>query len=322
MTRYLLGELSESEQAALEEKYFTDPHVFEQILKTESELVDNYVRGQMSSHEREQFEHSYLAHPRRRERVKFAEALATRLDEIEAPATAAKQPAWTMSRWQRLLGVLRGQRSMLGFSTALVLLVMVGGVWFFIEGRHVRRESSQATQVDQERRERDLQQQRERELEQRVATERKQAEELTAERERLQRAQQQTTQPAPIPPLRAATAPTFVTLLLTVGGVRGAGTGQMPTLVIPPGTAQARLQLNLKENDYPNYRVSLQAVGGREIFSQQGLKPRPAKSGASFVLTVPAHKLAAGDYILTLKGVSQDGEIDDLSKSIFRVEKS
>jgi hypothetical protein len=31
MTRYLLGELSESEQSALEEKYFIDPQVFKQV---------------------------------------------------------------------------------------------------------------------------------------------------------------------------------------------------------------------------------------------------------------------------------------------------
>ena len=48
MRRYLLGELSESEQSDLEEKYFTDPQVFNQVLKTERELVDAYVRGQLS----------------------------------------------------------------------------------------------------------------------------------------------------------------------------------------------------------------------------------------------------------------------------------
>jgi hypothetical protein len=36
---------------------------------------------------------------------------------------------------------------------------------------------------------------------------------------------------------------------------------------------------------------------------------------------VPARKFAGGDYILTLRGVNRDGEIDDLSKSIFRVVK-
>src|SRR5438128_12326880 len=89
--RYLLKELSEAEQFAFEEKYFTDSRAFEQVLKTESELVDNYVRGRLSKRTRERFEQSYMAHPRGRERVKFAEALATRVDQIEDTG-AVKQP--------------------------------------------------------------------------------------------------------------------------------------------------------------------------------------------------------------------------------------
>jgi len=47
--RYLLGELSEEEQAALERSYFTDSNVFNQVLQVESELVDAYARGQLST---------------------------------------------------------------------------------------------------------------------------------------------------------------------------------------------------------------------------------------------------------------------------------
>lgn len=313
MTRYLLGELSESEQTALEEKYFTDPQVFDQVLRTESELLDSYARNQLSAEARLRFEQSYLINPRRRERVKFAEALATRLNQTEA-FERAEAPVLTMSRWQRLLAALGGQRRALEFSIALAsLLIMIGGIWFFIESRRLQHELAQtrATQADQERREQELAQQ--------VASERERAEKLAAELERLQRTQTELPQATPTPTVRAA-APTFVTLLLTAGGVRGSGTAGTQTLVIPPGTAQARLQLNLKQNDYPRYSISLQAVGGGEIFSRQNLKPRATRSGASFTLTVPAQKLADGEYILTLRGISPEGEVDDLSKSIFRVE--
>jgi hypothetical protein len=33
------------------------------------------------------------------------------------------------------------------------------------------------------------------------------------------------------------------------------------------------------------------------------------------------HRFASGDYVLTLRGIDPDGEVDDLSKSLFRVEK-
>ena len=319
--RYLLGELSEPEQAALEEKYFTDPQAFDQMLKTESELVDSYVRGQLSKRARERFEQSYLAHPGRRERVKFAEALASGLDQIAASEKADDQTVAGASLWQKLLVSLRGQRLALGLSIALALLVMVSGIWFFIENRRLRRElaETQAARANQEQRERELQQQRAHELEQQVASERRRSEELTAELERLQRAQQQTSQTASTP--NSSSAPTYVSLVLTIGGARGPDTGQAQTLIIPSGTAQARIQLNLKETDYPAYRASLQMVGGEEVYSRQGIKPAVTKSGAHFSLIVPAGKLVTGDYILTLRGVRAGVEIDDVSKSIFRVEK-
>ena len=65
--RYLLGEMSESERSAFEEKYFADARVFEQVLQTEQELVDSYARGQLSPQARGLFERSYLSHPGRRE---------------------------------------------------------------------------------------------------------------------------------------------------------------------------------------------------------------------------------------------------------------
>lgn len=243
MTRYLLGELSEPERAALEEKYFADPQLFDQVVKTENELADKFARGKLSPQTRERFEQSYLTHPKRRERVKFAEALATRLDQNEVAGNVATEPVWTVSGWRRLIMALQGRRPILGFSLALAsLLLIIGGVWFFIESRRSRQElaQSQAAQADHARRERELQQQ------------------LTDERMRAyELAERQAPQSKLTPPVRLA--PTFVSLLLTVGEVRSTDTGPPATLVIPPRTEEVRLQLNLKEHDYPSYRAVLQA---------------------------------------------------------------
>ncbi|MEJ7712916.1 MAG: hypothetical protein WKF84_24505 [Pyrinomonadaceae bacterium] len=311
ITSYLLGELSEPEQTTLEGKYFNDPRVFDQMLKIESELLDNYARGRLSPQARERFKHYYLINPARRERMKFAETLTTRIDKIEPPGNAIEQPGWAVSRWRRLLVTLRGQRMVLRFSIAFVsLLIVLGGAWLFMESRRSRQELARAHQ-----------ERRGPEFKEKVAAERVTTEKPITEAEPRRTAQQQSPQITSTSPARAA--PIFASLLLTVGGVRGGGdTGRMPTLVIPPGTTEARLQLNLKENTYASYRVSLQAVSaGGEIFSRQNLKPRNMKSGASVTLVVPARKFATGDYILTLRGVGQDGEIDDLSRSIFRVNK-
>jgi len=309
--RYLLGELSESEQSALEEKYFRDPEIFNEVLTTESDLVDGYVRGQLANNVRERFEHSYMTHPARTNRVKFAAALAARLDQIEEPATESQERASPRSWWQRLLASLRGQSPTLRLAMAFgVLLIVVGGVWIILETRRRQRESEQAAAA------------RETEHQQRL---REQLRQLGEQGGRAnQSADKQAAvepNPQPTPNPTDASAPHSVSLALTVGGVRGGDSNQIRTLIIPPGTTQARLLLNLKENNYPGYRASLQTIGGVEVFSQKGVKPLLSKTGAIFVFTVPAHKLAAGDYVLTLRGINPDGEVDDLSKSLFRVEK-
>ena len=284
------------------------------MLRSESELVDGYVRGQLSAEAREQFEQTYLKHPKRRERVKFAEALVTRIDQNERAEPSAK-PVGVISGWRRLMA-LPGRRPLLEFSLALAsLLLVIGSVWFFLESRRSRQELTQAQLARADR------EARVRELEQQVAAERQRTEELTAQLDRERLTQAQPPPQTGATPSTVRVLPAFASLVLTVGGVRGGETGKPATLVIPARTAEARIQLNLKQNDYAHYRVSLQAVGGAEIFSRDGLKPRITKSGASFTFIVPTGKFATGDYILTVRGVSKDGAIEDLSKSIFRVEK-
>jgi hypothetical protein len=73
-----------------------------------------------------------MAHPERSERVKFAAALAARLDQAEE-SVAREQLTLPVSWWQRLLESLRGRRPTLRFAMALAtLLIVLGGVWKFV----------------------------------------------------------------------------------------------------------------------------------------------------------------------------------------------
>jgi hypothetical protein len=309
MQRYLLGELPEAERSALEEEYFSDRRLFEQVAQVESELVDRYARGLLPPSARARFEQYYLAHPQRRERAKFAEALAARLDRAGEVAAA---PAGRAGSWRGLWPAsLRGPRLAWAFSLALLLTAALAA-WLLVETRRLRQEVAK-TETERATRE-----QRERELRQQVADERQRSEQLSAELESL-RAEQQAVPPSQAPPPK--TTPAFVSLMLAVGGTRSADAAPPAVLVIPAGTEQVRLQLNLRDNDYPTYRAALQAAGGREIFAWRRLTPGNKKSGASLALIMPARRVAAGDYILTLRGVGETGEVEDVSKSLFRVER-
>ena len=301
LTRYLLGELSEPEQAALEERYFRDPQVFNEVLKVESELVDAYARGQLSTEMRERFERSYLKHPARRQRVEFARALTTRIDEREGSVTSVEQSPQSASHisWkQRLLTIVGGPGPRLRFAVALVLVaIALTGIWIFVTSRS-RQQQREAAQIQ-------------------------------APQQSTETPQQPPAQAARIPPENSPPSPnsntnptpSTVFLALTVGGVRGADGGPTPTLSIPHNTTQAQLLLELKDDSYPRYRVSLRKIGGPEIFTQTNLRPRSTKAGARFIFTVPAKELTSGDYVLTLGGITPQGEVDDLNKSLFRVQK-
>lgn len=319
LTRYLLGELPEPEQARLEERYFKDAQTFEHLALLEAELVDDYARGRLSPRMRERFERTYLARPDRRARVRFGEALTARLDEIAAARAAERAGAVHASWWQRLSASLAGGRRALAFSLALLLLlVSSASVWLFIRGERLRRELARArdSQAAQEQSASAAQQQ--------LADERARTQELTAEpgggEPTLQPTPTAPASPTPETPPRAAAAPAVASLVLTAGGVRGVETGAPPTLVIHKETQQVRLRLKLSENEYQNYQLVLQSVGGSEVFSRR-LKPAVGRRGASFNVTLPARAVAAGDYILTLRGATSGGQLEDVSQSLFRVER-
>lgn len=308
LTSYFLGQLSESEQASLEREFFEDPAVFDRLVVAETELVDAYVRHRLSPRLEDRFEQHYLAHVHGRKRVEFADAFAKKLGEIHAaPSTLSsdrRRPLWVewRSSW-------RGRNQTLSVSIAAGIVLLIVSAWLFFDLAQLRRDLAQ-TQVA-----RQLGEQREQELQRQLSSERTRATDLTNELERLRNGS------STAPTHAAGTRPpaSFVSLLLTVRGARGPDTASPPTLIIPPGTAQVRVQLAMGERDYPRYRLALTPVVGAAIVVRQHVKPQTTASGVRFAVTVSADRLAAGDYVLTLTGERPGGEADEVSKSLFRV---
>jgi len=75
LRRYLLGELSEPDAAAVELRYFADPDLLERIRGVENDLVDDYAADRLRPRQRAAFERSYLASREHEERVAVARAL-------------------------------------------------------------------------------------------------------------------------------------------------------------------------------------------------------------------------------------------------------
>jgi hypothetical protein len=319
MSLYLLGELSESEQTALEQEYFADGEKFEQLWAAENELVDRYVRGRLSRADRQRFERHYLSTPGHRERVAFARSLLKAADQPaqeNAAPEVISDPQSEDSWWAKLVATLRGPQFALGVGLALAsLLLALGAVWLFIDRGRLSEQLArlQAERSAGQQRQQELERQKQ-ELEKQIADQGRRDEQLNGELERLRAEQRKAEAQKVTPP--PSSQPALLSFLLTPVLVRSGGEPQQ--LTVPRGAAQVKLRMKLDGNDYHSYQVRLRAVDGGEIFGQS-LKARSGKAGAEVAVTIPAAKLTAGDYILTLSGVNAAGEAEELNRYFFRV---
>jgi len=192
----------------------------------------------------------------------------------------------------------------------IIVLVALVGFWFFVN--RWRQQQREAAQIQAQR-----ENQEHREREQTASQQPKETPQDS--QQRVPQIPPESSQPSPNSNTNAA--PPIVSLALTVGGVRSADGSVTQTLVIPHDTTQAQISLDLKDDSYPHYRISLRKIGGPEIFTQTNIRPHSTKAGPRFVFKVPASRLTSGDYALTLGGITPEGEVDDLNKSLFRVEK-
>ena len=90
LVKYLLGNLSEEEQVQVEDRAFADADYLGALEAAEADLIDAYVRGELSQSDRRGFERRFLTSPQRRSKVEFARALATIAAESKVRESASR----------------------------------------------------------------------------------------------------------------------------------------------------------------------------------------------------------------------------------------
>jgi hypothetical protein len=305
--RYLLGELAEANQAALEQELLSDRSKFDQAWAIENELVDNYVRGEMSRADRERFEAHYLASPLHRERVAIAESFLTNIDQVfgETVEVREKEP---VVPWRDRFP-LCSRRQVFGVVLVTALLLTFGVVWSYI--KRVRLTGQIANTQKEAQTERAFLKQRERELASRNQELEKEIVEVSQRNEKLKGELEQLRQQ------RQAAPSTVLSFLLAPAPMRGEKA--LPMLTIPFLSGKARLLMELDGADYANHQTILQTVEGREILRRRTGKIKFGKDRAFVTLEVKAGELTKGDYILILFGQTTDGGSEEIDRYFFRV---
>lgn len=308
IARYLLGDLSEEQQVAIEDRAFADKDYVAVITAVENDLIDEYVREELSSTERQQFERQFLASAERRKRVEFAKALA------RVPAV---QERIVVSWRDSLYAFISGLNPAARFAVAAVMLLLIaGGGWLLAETFQLR---SQLTQLQAQN------QSRQNELQQQVEGERRRNEELNARltQEKQQREQtdeslrqlSETGDATKTPP-----RPVIAALTLLPGLSRGGS--DKPSLVMPEDARLVRLQIGIDPDEpYKTFAVELRTTAGRQIWTRENLTARTHGKARAVSLTLPASALKPGDYELRLSGRQEGGASEDVGFYYFDVKK-
>jgi hypothetical protein len=302
MTRYLLGDLTETEQTAVEQEYFADPEKFEEVWAAENELVDRYVRGRLSRGERELFERNYLRSPKHRERVTVAGKLLEAADRqaVEGGVTP-RSIAPAPSRLMETLKALLTPRFLAPAAAFLLLFSTLS--WMVIERARLNEEleKTKARLSDQQRQEREITGQ--------LAAEREQSGKLKSELDRLMETFTSKLSQTPRSILSFILKPSQ--------GARPPGGSELQVITIPQKTDLVRLQMKIQNGDSRRFQATIRRVGGSQVWSQRSLIP---KSGA-ITVNVPADKLSVDDYFLILSAETPTGGTEEIDKYPFRVNR-
>ena len=302
LVRYLLGALSREELERLDELSIVDDDFACRLSTAENDLVDSYVRKELSPADAERFTSVYLSSPRRRQRLEFAETLlgfkpAARVQTEQTPAAPVQEtPSVPVPEPPRKRFSL-GWWPRLAFAGISLALLLTAG-YLFRENLNLRK--TMTTGADQQDSLLKTQQQ----LEQEVSQQRS----ANAD---LQRQLEQSHSQPNLEQLKTVA-------LLLPPPMRGAA--RIPTLTIAPGTDLAVISLTLEADDFPAYRAALKDPSANRVLWQSGdLQSSIAGEHKTVSISFPAALLKQQMYLVELTGIPAQRKPENIAAYSFRV---
>jgi hypothetical protein len=298
LVKYLLGNLPEAAQARVEDRALADANYRSALDAAEADLIDAYVRDELSAAERHAFEQRFLGSPQRRKKVAFARDLA----QVAAETTTAERDSSTrLSAWQAVVGLVRGWSPALQLAATLAALLCIAGASSIVlQNRQLR--SRTAVLENQGR---DFQAQTEN-LQRRLGDEQARVGDLTAQLQRQQAA--------------GGAQASLVASLVLLPGLTRAET-RREQLVLNSSAQIAHIEIQLEpRDDYPRFRAELRTLSGEEVLTRSNLLKRAAAAGYLVSFDVPTTALATGPYELTLKGLINQS-VQEIGYYYFGVQK-
>lgn len=277
VVRYLLGTLPAEEAERLDEMSVANDDFAWRLREIENDLVDSYVRSELTGETLQQFKSFYMASARRREQVEFAEGLR----RFQLATTTANEPSRTRAPfWGALSSPWVALR--FGLSAAALVILFVAG-YLLVENARLRREINdvrvQQGSIEQRR------QQLEKELnEQRTAN----------------AAAQKNPEPWSGPGSEIGQLKTMSLLLPPPTR----GLTSLKTVTVHPDTDLLVLLLTLESADFPWYRITLKdPATNRVVWRSSELEPVSAGESKAVSAGFRARLLKQQNYIAEVAGL-------------------
>ena len=314
--QYLLGALSDEETERLDELSIVDDEFAARLTAVENDLVDSYVRGELTGQTLERFNSFYLSSPRRREKVEFSKTFRG----VAERTVLAAEPTREVSNGEKRATGARGPWRfffprpvlMWGAACAALLILAVGLV---LVNQRLRDQVStiQAQREALEQRDRELREQLDRERSS-VSVQEKEIEGL---RDKVAQLEQIGPQPGNLPVL--SDKPYIEAFDLSP---QTRGIGQIATLNVPADADYVTLNLTLEAGDYPSYRTDLESLPDRRVVWRSGrVRARTRGDQRIIAVSLRARVMKPQIYLLEVVGISPSGAREPAGSYSFRVVK-
>lgn len=128
---YLLGELPEEESEQFEDECFAQESWPAQISMGEEDLIDAYLRDELTREQRQHFEQRYLTTQARQERVIMAAALLRHVDERRPASQTTSAVETAAPTWAERFRVFRNSqsRALRAAASLGVITILAGILW-------------------------------------------------------------------------------------------------------------------------------------------------------------------------------------------------
>jgi hypothetical protein len=291
---YLLGRLNEEEREKLEEEYFVNDDLFDELLEVENELFDQYARQKLLPEERKQFAQYINSLPDGKAKLATSMALVS--------LTQPEPEPW----WKRLFEILFSPKPVPVYALGMIILVgFFSLIYFYNRQNQIEPDQVQVPETDKNIANQPLT------VPSPLTNQNSNLPNIQPETNKLPQNQpspkKQPTKPEPPKEDKPDTKPpiqTTIASLVLTPALRSSGV--VTKLPLKPEVKTVSLTIQLNPNEKAEtYRAILQNIDGSEqdAFEIGNLKHRGSPQNRRVVVNIPVQKLTKNFYKLTLQGL-------------------